>query len=177
MAQVRIAQFEDAEQIANIHIQSWKSTYKDLIDEQDLSNTTLENRVALWEAILRTPINGQIAYVIESNDGQIIGFVSGGKERTKNYSYDGEIYAIYLLNKHQRMGYGSMLLNTFSKAMKESGYQSLLVWILTHNPSVNFYEVLGAKPVEAEEVTIGQGTYEETAYGWGDINELIEKFN
>ncbi|GGF16275.1 N-acetyltransferase [Halobacillus andaensis] len=175
MAQLRVAKFEDAEQIANIHIQSWKSTYKDLIDEQDLSNITLENRVALWETILKSPINGQIAYVIENDDGQVVGFVSGGKERTKKYSYDGEIYAIYMLDNYQRMGYGSMLLSTFAKAMKEVGYESLLVWVLTRNPSAKFYKILGAKPVEAEEVTIGQGTYEETAYGWEDINELIEK--
>ncbi|MCP3032459.1 GNAT family N-acetyltransferase [Halobacillus sp. A1] len=175
MAHVRAAQLEDAEQIANIHIKSWKSTYKDLIDEQDMSNITLENRMALWETVLKSPINGQVAFVIENNKGEVVGFVSGGKERTKNYTYDGEIYAIYLLDEYQRIGYGSWLLNSFAQAMKAAGYQSLLVWVLTRNPSANFYKVLGAKPVEAEEVTIGSGTYEETAYGWNDINDLLDR--
>ncbi|WP_173917042.1 GNAT family N-acetyltransferase [Halobacillus sp. Marseille-Q1614] len=176
MVQVREARFEDAEQIANIHIESWKSTYKDLIDEQDMSNITLENRIALWETILKSPVNGQIALVIENDEGELVGFISGGKERTKNYNYDGEIYAVYLLDSYQRKGYGSKLLQRFGEEMKNSGYESLLVWILTRNPSTDFYRKFGAAPVEAEEVTIGQGTYEETAYGWEDLSELLNQF-
>ncbi|MBA2174597.1 GNAT family N-acetyltransferase [Halobacillus locisalis] len=176
MPSVRKAQFEDAEQIANIHVSSWKSTYIDLIDEQDVSNSTVENRIALWETVLRKPVNGQIAFVVENDEGELVGFVSGGKERTKNYDYDGEIYAIYLLDEYQRKGYGSLLLHTFAKGMKDEGYESLLVWVLTKNPSNQFYSKLGAHPVEAEQVTIGNGTYEETAFGWKNINHLLDHF-
>ncbi|RWZ55253.1 GNAT family N-acetyltransferase [Halobacillus fulvus] len=176
MPKVRRARFEDAETIANIHVSSWKSTYKDLIDEQDLSNITLENRIALWETVLRKPVNGQIAFVVENDEKEVVGFVSGGKERTKNYGYDGELYAIYLLDEYQRQGYGGLLLEAFSKGMKEAGYESLLVWVLTKNPSSEFYSNYGAIPVEAEQVTIGQGTYEETAFGWQPIDQLIERF-
>ncbi|MFQ3543745.1 GNAT family N-acetyltransferase [Halobacillus rhizosphaerae] len=176
MAHIREAKFEDAETIANIHVSSWKSTYKDLIDERDLSNITLENRVTLWETVLRKPVNGQIAYVIENNDHEVVGFVSGGKERTKNYGYDGEIYSIYLLDEYQGKGYGSQLLEAFAASMERAGYRSLLVWVLTHNPSSKFYIKCGAHPVEAEKVTIGKGTYEETAYGWKDIRSLNKYF-
>ncbi|MBN8233612.1 GNAT family N-acetyltransferase [Halobacillus kuroshimensis] len=174
MPHVREARFEDAATIADIHVKSWKSTYKDLIDERDISNTTLEHRITLWETILRKPLNGQIAFVIENDEGQVVGFVSGGKERTKNYGYDGEIYAIYLLDEYQGRGYGKILLQTFVRGMGEAGYQSLLVWVLTRNPSSQFYIKYGADPVEAEKVTIGQGTYEETAYGWKDLHTLEE---
>ncbi|UOQ43541.1 GNAT family N-acetyltransferase [Halobacillus salinarum] len=177
MAFIREARFEDAETIANIHVASWKSTYKDLIDERDLSNITVENRIALWETVLRTPVNGQIAYVIENDNGEVVGFVSGGRERTKNYGYDGEIYSIYLLDQYQRKGYGSKLLQAVAASMAKEGYQSLLVWVLTHNPSSAFYTNLGAHPVEAERVTIGQGTYEETAFGWKDIHQLLHAFS
>lgn len=175
MPEVRIARFEDAETIAEIHVKSWKSTYKDLIDERDLSNTTVEHRITLWETILRKPVNGQIAYVIENDQGKVVGFVSGGKERTKNYGFDGEIYAIYLLEEYQGRGYGKRLLEAFTEGMIEAGYQSLLVWVLTHNPSSRFYIKYGADPIEAEQVTIGTGTYEETAYGWKDLHILKDK--
>ncbi|TGB05325.1 GNAT family N-acetyltransferase [Halobacillus salinus] len=177
MPKVRVAKFEDAEKIANIHVRSWKSTYKDLLDERDVSNSNVENRIALWETVLRKPVNGQIAYVVENDEGEPVGFVSGGKERTKNYGFDGEIYAIYLLEEYQRQGYGSIMLQTFAHAMKEAGYESLLVWVLTKNPSSHFYSKLGAHPVEAEQVTIGQGTYEETAFGWKEIDHLLKHFS
>ncbi|MFG6116300.1 GNAT family N-acetyltransferase [Halobacillus sp. MO56] len=176
MFHVRKAVFEDAEQIAHVHVSSWKSTYKDLIDEKDMSNITVENRIALWEAVLKVPVNGQVALVVENDAGRVVGFVSGGKERTKHYGYDGEIYAIYLLDPYQRQGLGGLLLEAFGKEMKEAGYQSLLVWVLTHNPSSDFYRKHGAKLVEAETVTIGEGTYEETAFGWKNIDELVQRF-
>lgn len=176
MYYVREAKLEDADRIADIHVKSWKSTYFDLINEQDMSNITYENRKVLWETILGMPKESQPAIVVVDEKDKIIGFISGGKERTKRFGYDGEIYAIYLLEEYQRLGLGSMLLEAFAKAMKEAGYESLLVWVLTQNPSNRFYVDYGAKQIEKEETTIGQGTYQETAYGWEDINNLLKNF-
>src|SRR5699024_1044514 len=133
------------------------------------------NRKTLWETILRTQANGSRTFVIH-NDVQMAGFVSGGPERTRRFAYDAEIYTIYLLDDFQRMGLGSRLLKTFAEAMKADGHESILVWVLTQNPSSRFYERFQAKPVGAEETTIGEGTYQETAYGWEDIDELLALF-
>lgn len=176
MYQIRKARFEDAEQIAEVHVDSWKSTYADLINEKDMSNITYENRQALWETILKMPKEGQPALVVEDDRKRIVGFISGGKERTKRFGYDGEIYAIYLLTDYQRKGLGSMLLHAFAEKMKTEGYSSILVWVLTENPSNQFYLDYGAKQIEKEETTIGSGTYQETAYVWEDIDQLLEKF-
>ncbi|MCA0969702.1 GNAT family N-acetyltransferase [Halobacillus litoralis] len=177
MPKVREARLEDAEKIAQIHVSSWKSTYQDLLDERDVSNSTVENRIVLWETVLRQRVNGQLAYVVESDEGELVGFVSGGKERTKSYGYDGEIYAIYLLEQYKQQGYGRMLLQAFAEGMKREGYKSLLVWVLTKNPSNRFYTKFGADPIEAEKVTIGEGTYEETAFGWENIDHLLQQFS
>ncbi|SES68892.1 L-amino acid N-acyltransferase YncA [Oceanobacillus limi] len=176
MFTVRSANFEDAEYIANVHVSSWKSTYKELLDEKDLSNITYENRKTLWETILKIQKENQCTFVMEKkDDGKIVGFVSGGPERTKNFHYDGEIYSIYLTDEYQKMGLGTQLLQTFVKEMKEIGYQSILVWVLTQNPSSRFYERFEAQPVGTEKVTIGKGTYQETAYGWENIEDLLKK--
>ncbi|WP_106498125.1 GNAT family N-acetyltransferase [Lentibacillus sp. Marseille-P4043] len=172
MYSIRRAVFADAEAIANIHVRSWKNTYTDLVDEKDLSNITYENRKTLWETVLRMQKKEQCTFVI-SNDVDVIGFVSGGPERTKRFQYDSEIYTIYLLPGYQRKGLGAKLLRVFAEEMKEHGYESLLVWVLTQNPSSRFYERYRAKPVGEEETTIGEGTYQETAYGWESIDELL----
>ncbi|SDJ89538.1 GNAT family N-acetyltransferase [Sediminibacillus albus] len=176
MFQIRKADLTDAEKIANVHVNSWKTTYSELINEKDMSNITYENRKALWETILKMPQTGQPALVVEKEaDGEIIGFVSGGKERTKRFGYDGEIYAIYLLPSYQRQGIGSKMLAAFTEEMVREGYQSMLVWVLTRNPSSNFYAKHGARQIDKEETTIGEGTYQESAYGWKSIEELAEK--
>lgn len=173
---IRKAVYDDAAAIADIHVNSWKSTYTDLLDEKDISNITYENRKALWETILRIQKKEQCTFVI-LNEERIVGFVSGGPERTKRFNYDSEIYTIYLLDEFQRMGLGARLLKVFSEEMSALGYTSILVWILKQNPSSRFYERFHAKPVGEDETTIGEGTYQETAYGWENIDELLEKLS
>lgn len=173
MYSIRRATFEDAEMIATIHVKSWKSTYNELLDEEDLSNITYENRRVLWETILKMEKSGTCTFVI-SDEKQMVGFVSGGPERTKRFDYDSEIYNIYLLDEFQKKGLGARLLNAFSKEMLGIGYNSILVWVIKQNPSSRFYERYKAELVGEEIITIGDGRYQETAYGWKDINALLE---
>jgi len=172
MYHIREAKLEDAEAIAFIHVESWKSTYEDLIDQQDIDGISIENRITLWETVLKKAVNGQVVLVATDESDRIIGFISGGKERTKEYGYDGEIYAIYILDDYHRQGVGTGLLSQFVQHMQQFGYGSLLVWVLTENVNKKFYERYGASPVQAEEITIGKGTYKEIAYGWPDILTL-----
>ncbi|MBB6454642.1 ribosomal protein S18 acetylase RimI-like enzyme [Salirhabdus euzebyi] len=175
MVFIRQASLPDAGQIAKVHVESWKSTYKDIVVQEDLNHVlSYEKRKVLWETVLKSNSNDKILYVAESEDQKIVGFISGGTERSKKFNYDGEIYAIYILEDYQGMGIGKMLLDAFKKEAEEKGHQSILVWVLTANPSKKFYERFGAKPIEADEITIGDGTYEETAYGWENILSIRE---
>ncbi|ENH95709.1 GNAT family acetyltransferase [Gracilibacillus halophilus YIM-C55.5] len=140
MYQIRKARLEDVEAIAEVHVNSWKATYKDLINEQDMSNITIEHRIVLWETILKLPNHKQPVIVVEE-DNEIVGFASGGKERTERFGFDGEIFAIYLLPTHQGKGLGKLLLKAFAEEMKQLDYQSLLVWVLTNNPTNQFYPI------------------------------------
>lgn len=169
---IRKASYEDAETIAHIHFKTWKNTYTELIDEKDITNMTYENRKILWETILRMPSKKQCVFVIEV-DQKVVGFISGGPERTETFNYDCAIYDIYILDGYQKQGLGAKLLKAFAKEMKELNYQSILVWVLTQNPSSRFYERYEAKPIGEVATTIGEGSYQETAYGWNDIDQLL----
>ncbi|SHG21075.1 GNAT family N-acetyltransferase [Ornithinibacillus halophilus] len=175
MYSIREANFEDAASIANVHVSSWKSTYQELLEEKDLSNMTYENRKTLWETILKIQKDNQRTYVMErTHDNKIVGFISGGPERTKRFDFDAEIYNIYLLDEFQKKGLGAQLLHKFTLEMKNLGFESILVWVLTRNPSSRFYERYQAKPIGTEDTTIGKGTYQETAYGWKQLDKLLE---
>ncbi len=176
MYTIRKATMEDAQAIAEVHVNSWKATYQNLINEQDLSNTTVEHRQILWETILKLPRKQQPVTVIEEQ-GVIVGFISGGKERTDRFGYDGEIFAIYLMPSHQGKGLGKRLLKAFAEEMHELGYRSLLIWVLTNNPTHQFYLKLGAEKIDQEQTTIGFGTYQETAYGFSTIDTLLQKLD
>ncbi|GEL76916.1 GNAT family N-acetyltransferase [Tenuibacillus multivorans] len=173
---IREATRDDAEQIANIHDQTWRLTYESLIDDEDLKQVmTLDHRRVMWETMLSSNKVNQYVFVAEEDDGKLVGFISGGLERTKNFDYEVEIYDIYVLKEYQKQSVGQRLLEEFVRQCLKDGYKSLLVWILTNNPYGQFYVRFGAQKVEAENVTIGHGTYEETAYGWSNIQTLADQ--
>jgi len=172
MFSIRKAVYGDAETISDIHVQTWKDTYTDLLEEQDLTNMTFENRKTLWETVLSMKTSQQSTFVIELED-KVVGFISGGPERTNRFDYDSEIYTIYIIDDYQKKGLGAQLLKVFSEEMRAIGYRSILVWVLTQNPSSRFYERYLAKSVGHIATTIGEGSYQETAYGWDDIDELL----
>src|SRR5690625_614087 len=134
MFSIRKAVYADAERISDIHVQTWKNTYTDLLEEQDLTNMTFENRKTLWETVLSMKESQQNTFVIE-NEHNIVGFISGGPERTDRFDYDSEIYTIYIIDEYQKKGLGAQLLKVFSEEMQAIGYRSILVWVLTQNRS------------------------------------------
>ena len=139
----------------------------------------------------------QIAFVAEDRDGRIVGFASGGPERSGSASasgtssctddpqiesggpdpnappeYSAELYAIYLYESDQRQGVGRRLVASLCSWFLSRGWHSMLTWVLTDNPSRNFYEALGGEEVRVETITIGGTELTEVAYGWSDISPL-----
>lgn len=70
-------------------------------------------------------------YVALNEKEQIIGFASGGKSRSPEYPYDGELYAIYLLKEYQQQGIGRKLIQSIVNELQSGGYQSMIVWVLS----------------------------------------------
>ncbi len=86
--------------------------------------------------------NHQFRFVAETLNGEIVGFIDGGVERTGTYNWEGELYAIYLLQEYQGMKIGQKLFQAFLSDCKNNDMQSLLVWVVTNNPSKSFMKNL-----------------------------------
>ncbi|MCM3638115.1 GNAT family N-acetyltransferase [Sporosarcina luteola] len=167
---IREAMPGDEDGIARVHVDSWRTTYKGIVSESVLQNLSYEQRAENW----RRGIGRSTLYVAEVDSGEIVGFATGGKERTGNYDADGELYAIYLLNEMQGQGIGKKLMQTIAKNLKEQGFSSMLVWVLERNPSKTFYESLGGKAIDKTMIDIGGEEYKEIAYYWENIEEIRE---
>ncbi|KAA0548164.1 GNAT family N-acetyltransferase [Bacillus sp. BGMRC 2118] len=168
---IRKAQLKDVEQMAIVHVDSWKTTYKGIVSEDYLATLKYEDREKLWHSALSS---SNFVWVAEVHN-KVVGFISGGKERTSEYNYDGEIYAIYILKEHQKSGIGKKLIQAFSREMKEVGnFNSILVWVLSQNPSQQFYQGLKAVKVDSAVIDIGNEKHEEFAFGWPRIDTLID---
>jgi L-amino acid N-acyltransferase YncA len=58
-------------------------------------------------------IQGVVYYVAVTNDGDVIGFCSGGPSRRPAYAAQSEIYAIYLMTGFEQRGIGRRLFEHF----------------------------------------------------------------
>ncbi|WP_141524473.1 GNAT family N-acetyltransferase [Bacillus cereus group sp. BfR-BA-01352] len=168
---IRRAIKDDIPCIAKVHADSWKTTYKGIFPDEFLENITYEKREKQWENIFQQEDNHQFRFVAEKLDGTIIGFIDGGAERTGTYNCDGELYAIYLLQEYQGMKIGQKLLQALLSECINNDMRSLLVWVVTNNPSKNFYEKFNPEKIDTKFLERLQ--VEETAYCWRDINNII----
>jgi ribosomal protein S18 acetylase RimI-like enzyme len=168
---IRRATPEDAAAVARVHIESWRSTYRGLVPEEVLERLDLKERTALWQGILEAH-DPQATFVATDAEKTIVGFINGGPERAHDPVYTGEVYALYLLESQQKLGYGRGLFLTLARELQEQGHTAMLLWVLVSNPARRFYEAMGGQVLRTKPLEIGDVTLEETAYGYRDLAVL-----
>lgn len=173
LMQIRPATLADVPGIARVHVDSWRTTYRGMVPDDYLDNLSYERRATYWTEELSRPDNPHFAVVAGADDGEIVGFASGGPERHGDPVYTGELYAIYLLAQSQREGGGRALVHAVAARLALAGHPAMLLWVLSGNPARRFYERLGGQPLQVKTLILGGAELEEVAYGWPDIRVLI----
>ena len=167
---IRKAEIGDVTGIAIVHVDSWRSTYKGIVPDQFLEGLSYETREQIWMA----GIKENHVYIVEDENGKVVGFAAGGKERTGKYeAYVGELYAIYLLEEQQGKGLGRLLFQSVVDDLKEKKLNSMLIWALEENPACRFYEDLGGRKIDTTEIEIAGKKLSEVAYGWDNLSGLF----
>ena len=167
---VRTAILSDAHAIAHVHVASWRTTYRDALPDEFLASLSEMNYEDRWKRVIADGVSK--VYVAEDG-GEIVGFASGGRERAGEQGYEGELYAIYLLEAAQRRGYGRELVRAAVEGLRELGLNDMIIWVLRDNqPARAFYERLGGVYVRSQPITIGQTTTEEVSYGWRRLDDV-----
>lgn len=119
---VREATHNDIPAIAKVHVDTWQTTYRGIVPDEHLANLSYERQANGWYDILNhAPENGYFTYVAEDESGEIVGFASGGEERTGDPIYKGELMAIYILKRQ-----GNWMLFSASGCEKASSVRHQL---------------------------------------------------
>jgi ribosomal protein S18 acetylase RimI-like enzyme len=166
---IREARPEDAAGIARVHVESWRTTYPGIMPQEHLDALTYADREQTWGDTLRGsgPVPTTV-YVAERDGGEIVGFAAGGRERAGDPDFQGEIYALYLLQACQGQRLGRRLVHTLARHMAEDGCRTLLIWVNALNPACRFYEALGGLPARTGQRTIKGVVYDDIGYGWDE---------
>jgi len=172
---IREANQSDANGIAKVHVDCWRSTYGGIVPADFLADLSYHESEKLWRDVLIDSNMPGFVYVAVNDEGQIVGYIAGGPEREGNRLYEGELYSIYILKEFQRQGIGRSLTAAASKKLLQSGLKSVMLWTLAVNPYRGFFEALGGQVVNEETIEIGGSRLVQVAYGWADVSELAAK--
>ena len=167
---VRPAEIGDAAAIAAVHVETWRTAYRGLLPDDFLASLDQAGYGERWK---RTLADGSGRVFVAEDEGRIVGFASGGRERAGEDGFSGELYAIYVLEETQGRGHGRRLVQAVVRALREMRLPDMIVWVLRDNHAArHFYERLGAIYVRAQPITIGSTLLQEVSYGWKSLDEV-----
>jgi GNAT superfamily N-acetyltransferase len=174
---LRHATINDADAVSLVHIQTWKSTYRGVVPDHVLDNLDHRRNILRWRDMLSNIGEMKCFIVAETEDGRIIGFATGGPNRELDTGYNGELYAIYILEEYQSRGIGRSLVLRVADWLRHRKYSSMIVWVLEKNPAKLFYESLGGRFVCKKKMEIGGALLDEISYGWPSIENLLNRYS
>jgi ribosomal protein S18 acetylase RimI-like enzyme len=168
---IRKAERKDAEAIAHVHVESWRSTYAEILPATFLGSIDSGARARLWQEQIAA---GTSIILVAESSGGIVGFVSGGRSRETMEGCDAELYAIYMLCEYQGRGLGRALVCALVDSLREEGYRAMLVLVLEKNPAVSFYARLGGTQIARKPIEIGGVWLDELVFAWFDIDAIVK---
>ena len=168
---VRAATRADAAAIARVQHESWRTTYAGILP-LDVINSVGQRDAAEWQRRIERGSPDAATWIAE-RAGKIVGFASCGPARADVERLDGEIYALYVLQKHQRRGVGRELVRACARHFVRQGMFGLFLWVLRANRARMFYEALGGEALAEKVERLGKHDFAEIAYGWKDLTGLV----
>jgi ribosomal protein S18 acetylase RimI-like enzyme len=166
MILIREGTEKDAEGLARVHVESWKSTYRGLVPDDYLGSLDPEARARDFRAWFQDPADRFLLAAANLGE-QLVGFASGGKERGDHEPGTGELYAIYLLQEYQRQGIGQKLFSACADRLGRMGYKRLVLYCLAENLHQRFYSALGGtQETCVKQVQIGGRDFNQAKFFW-----------
>ena len=170
---IRRATIEDIKGIAKVHVDTWRTTYHNIIPPSFLNSFSYEDRETAWAVNLNKVDN--VVFVVENDEGEIIGFADTSR-REKNEDVESiDLTSLYLLEEYQGNGIGKKIIKTLFEYYLTKGYKRVYVDVLAENKTRHFYEYYGAEFVKELNIKIGGKVLVEYVYVWNSIEEVLEK--
>jgi ribosomal protein S18 acetylase RimI-like enzyme len=177
IVRIRPGRPADAEGIARVYVDAWRSAYAGLIPNSVLVRMSIGAQARECAQQLSRRRYAESVVVADLAGHGVIGFGSCGAARHTGLSHAGEIYTLYIAPEHQERGVGRALLMQLFGALVERGLNSALVWVLALNPARFFYEAMGGRRVAEKKERLWNTLLPQIAYGWDDLRLVIAHGN
>ena len=170
---IRPAGPDDARPIAQVRVDSWRTTYKGMIPDAYLAAMRVDDSAALWLRVL-SATSSKASVFVADDGGDIVGFAAGNLLAEPRHGLDAELTAIYLRRDSQRAGIGRRLVAAVVAAQRALGATGMLTWVIAGNRGARaFYETLGAELLVEQPFQWDGMELVEAGYGWRDLDALL----
>jgi ribosomal protein S18 acetylase RimI-like enzyme len=170
---VRQATIADAGAIAEVHRESWRTTYAGILPLAVVAREAGRKSEAMWRRRLALKRPGSATWIVERSPHGIVGFASCGDAREPIEGLDAEIYALYVLQPQQRHGAGRELVRACARHFVRHGLFGFFLWVLKANRARLFYEALGGQEIDEKTERLGRHEFAQVAYAWHDLTKLV----
>lgn len=147
---IREVTVADAEEIAAVHVQSWRTVYRDF-PEPIATGPSLERRIEGW----RMAQPGCTRLVIEDERG-IHGFVVVGPSRDPDTDPNAiaELYAVYMRPSSWGKGMASTLWKAAKIRLRSERYAEVVLTVYENNTRArHYYEAIGFRLDPTKRIT------------------------
>ena len=162
---IREAKETDINQLAVVTVDTWRSAYAGIVNEQYLDSMSYERCQESWRSRL---LDDGVTLVAVDDVGCIMGYAQAGPTQRADRRYPQEIYAIYVLPAYQRLGVGKQLFDAVRAWLASIGVNTLIIWALSDNPHRRFYEKLGGSEYKHLTIDLHGQMLKVVAYVWDD---------
>jgi GNAT superfamily N-acetyltransferase len=169
---IREAGRADAAEIAALHAESWRASYRGAYRDEYLDGDVFRDRLDVWTERLSAPAPNQLVVVAEE-EGRILGFACayGGEDPHWGSFLDN----LHVRGEHQRRGIGARLIAAVATWCRANHPDcGLYLWVLEQNKRAQlFYARLGAADRGGEvEVPPGGGQVTGRRYVWSRLADI-----
>lgn len=138
--QVRSAVLSDATWIAHVHIHSWLTSYRWIVDQNHLDNMKTDDyhikKIEKWKEILARKNSYTYVAVVW---WKIVWFVWWWKHRDEKLKVEWELYAIYILEEFKWKWIWWLLFKKMKVKLFSVWFQSFCLRALSENEQANWF--------------------------------------
>lgn len=161
---IKEADVKYIDEIATIHCDSWKSTYKDIVPADLLEKRTYSEQKEKWlKRLFNNDNTNEFMYLALTDDDKVIGFATGSID-DPNKEHDSILFCLYIDDKYHKCGIGRKLVEKIKSELKKQGAEDMVLWAYKDNTACSFYEHIGGKREKEMTDNIGGKEIKEVSF-------------
>lgn len=142
--ELKIAEYSDYEQIAQLHARSWRSHYQGILGDDYLQHDVLEERLGIWQArLINPPFNQHVVLLLEG--GLLCGFICAFGNH--DFERGTLIDSLHVDDNYRGRAIGTQLLSEITVWLEQYfPNNGVYLEVMEKNQqAVDFYEHIGGE--------------------------------